>query len=56
MQVVEDMKPLLSHLLCQVAIQFFIPKAKNDNNVGKRQFRDRTRESDFRRQCSKEEK
>jgi thioredoxin-related protein len=36
------MKPLVSLLLCQVAIQFFITQAENDNNKGKRQITDRT--------------
>ena len=34
----------------------FITKAENVSKEGKRQIRDRTRESDFRRRCLKEEK
>jgi len=53
--VAEETKLLVFLLLYQGAIQFFITKAENDNNEGKRQIRDRTRERDFKRQCSKEE-
>jgi len=54
LHVAEDTKPLVSLLLCQGAIQFFIIKAENDSNGGKRQIRNRTRERDFRRRFLKE--
>ena len=41
-QVTDDMKPLVSLLVCQGTIQFFITQGENDNNKGKKQIRDRT--------------
>ena len=40
--VTDDMKPLVSLLVCQGTIQFFITQAENDENKGKRQTQDRT--------------
>jgi hypothetical protein len=42
MLVTDDMKPLVSLLVDQGKIQFFITQAEKDNNKGKRQIRDRT--------------
>jgi hypothetical protein len=40
--VTDDMKPLVSLLVCQGTIQFFITQAENESNKGKRHIRDRT--------------
>ena len=40
--VTDDMKPLVSLLVCQGTIQFLITQAENYNNKGKRQTQDRT--------------
>jgi hypothetical protein len=41
--VTDDMKPLVSLLLCQGTIQlYFITQEESDKNNGKRQNRDRT--------------
>ena len=56
MRVSNNTKLVVSLLISQGSIRFLIKKAEYDSNEGKRQIRDRTRESDFRRHCLKEEK
>jgi len=54
LDVANDTKPLDSLLLYHLSIQFLSQKQKII--IKKKQIWDRTRESDFRRRCFKEEK